>query len=503
VRANGGQAEGKVRHYVFVALVFLMARAFALECPVPADLRFYACFAQEHVLASREGTAFYDYHAEAVEREIEAARASGHLTRPWYEHKDVEYPPLMITVLQLPLLGMSPAADASLPSEVFDEKYRVPFRWGMVGVDLLLFAALAWLAHRLFPLEGPEGNGRRLLVYIACTTALWPQLYDRLDPLQTLLVLAALALLVSRWHYAWSFAVLAVAINLKLVPLVLAPVWVVGSLRGDRPAVSWRPRVVAPLLARGALLAGMVVAIFLPFYLSAGGQSLAFLRYHRERTLEIESMWSCVPLTLRAFGYPARGECAYGGVSIDSPLTPLLCQVATVSGAVLMLAATAPLLVRARRLTGGTDGSDRAGASLARLYPAEFACYAQLFLALFVSANKVFAPQYLLWLAPLAVLVPFGPPARWVFLATFGLICVLTTVLMPFLFLIDLSGASPPDAVPPLVNDATPRFVAVLLARNLLFLGWTVGLAIYLVRRALGGITPSGCHAEKPGDGCP
>src|SRR5262249_58868455 len=96
-----------------------------------------------------------------------------------------------------------------------------------------------------------------------------------------LLVVLALALLVSRAHYAWSFAVLAVAVNFKLVPLVLAPVWIVGSLPADRPLLPGRPRQAGGVLARAALLVGMVCAIFLPFYAAAGRGGPGVLPVHR------------------------------------------------------------------------------------------------------------------------------------------------------------------------------------------------------------------------------
>src|SRR5262249_3448147 len=145
----------------------------------------------------------------------------------------------------------------------------------------------------------------RLLFYLASTVALWHLLCDRLDLLLALLVVLSLVLLLSRLHYAWSFAVLALAVNFKLVPLVLAPVWVIGSLPADREGTLFRPRVLLALATRVALLSGMVIAGFLPFYLLEGDRCLGFLTYHRARGLEIGSIWGSLLLALEALGQPA------------------------------------------------------------------------------------------------------------------------------------------------------------------------------------------------------
>ena len=76
---------------------------------------------------------------------------------------------------------------------------------------------------------------------------------------QGFIILVALVLLYSKLHYAWSFALLAVAINFKVVPVVLAPVWIVGSMPGDQRLSLRQPRVLAGLGLRSALLAALVI----------------------------------------------------------------------------------------------------------------------------------------------------------------------------------------------------------------------------------------------------
>jgi hypothetical protein len=451
--------------YLLIVIAFLVSRLLVLPFAQPtSDVGIYAQYAREVDTAAREGRSFYEFHAAAIEQR----EAEGRLAGSGDEYRDVEYPPLAIEVLRLPLLWMhQPATDS--PAD-FAAAYTVAYRRGLAVVDLLLFGIISWLVCRHYPSESPPQQGLRLLFYVAGTLALWHLLYDRLDLLQALAVTLALALLVGRRHYAWSFVVLALAINFKLVPLVLAPVWIFGSLPADQP-LNLSLRTGGSLGARVLLLAILTLGILLLFYISAGSDCLGFLRYHRARGIEVESLWSCLPLSLQAFGQPVEVSYSYGSVNIQSSLTPLLTTLAPITTGILLLAASTLLFVGARRMASAEGRSD-ATATLAQRFPTEFAAYTLLILMLFVAANKVFSPQYLLWLLPLAALIPFEGSRRRLFLTGFLLVCVLSTVLVPFLT--DLLKSASADHA---------RFVIVLLIRNLIFLGLTAAVALALVKR--------------------
>jgi hypothetical protein len=458
-----------------VGILFVLSRLLVLPFSQPAsDVGIYAEYAREVETAAREGRSFYELHAAAREH----GEAAGRLAGAGDEYRDVEYPPLAVEVLRLPLLWMRPP-ETNTPAD-FAAAYTVAYRRGLAVIDVLLFLTVGWLVCRLFPQEGPQRQARRLLFYVAGTLALWHLLYDRLDLIQALAVALALALLVGRRHYGWSFAVLALAINFKLVPLALAPVWVVGSLPAGRPlAVSWS--TAGRLAARVLLLSALTLGTLLPFIYLSGGDCLGFLRYHRARGLEVESVWSTLPLVLQAFGQPVEVAYSYGSVNVGSPLTPLLTRLAPIVAVALILAATAVLFVRARRLAPA-EGPAGTIPTLAQCCPTEVAACTLLVLMLFVATNKVFSPQYLLWLLPLAALVPFEGRPRRTFLVGFLLVCVLSTVLMPFLFVLDLLDTTSAGAAP-VVRPPTARFVVVLLLRNLFFLALTAALAIHLARR--------------------
>jgi hypothetical protein len=125
------------------------------------------------------------------------------------------------------------------------------------------------------------------------------------------------------------------------------------------------------------------------------------------------------------------------------------------------------------------------GVTLAHLHPLPIISYALLLLMLFIAANKVFSTQYLLWLAPLVALAPLSPRGRRLFTWTFLLVCVLSTILVPFLFVSDLIDPTTPPNQPPTLKALTARLAILLVIRNLLFLALVVGLASHLLRRVL------------------
>jgi hypothetical protein len=476
-----------------------VTRLAVLPLPLPeSDVGIYARYAREQAAAARGGMSFYELHAREVEREAEGARA------PIDEYKDVEYPPLALAFMRLPVLWAGPGDGAPDASFV---RYYWTFRAGMVVVDVGLFLLLVALVRRFSSAEGEGERGQRLLMYVACTLVLWHLLYDRLDLLLTALVVLALALLTGRRHYGWSFAVLAGAVLFKVVPVVLAPLWVVGAMPAGRPLELGRPRVLAGLAGRSALLLALVVVGFLPFYLRDGGRCLGFLTYHRARPIEIGSVLSSIPLALWLLGHPVTLSYSYGSINLDSPLTPALAALSPWLTAGVLLAAVVLMLVHFRRISvvpGGAglspavpegEGGGSPPATLAQRHSLPVVSYALLFLMLFIATGKVFSTQYLLWLAPLVALLPLGPGWRRLFTWTFLLVCLLSTILFPFLFLSDLIDPTEPPTLPLTTRGPTARLAALLVIRNLLFLALVIGLAVPLVRGTFagtGGCSPRG-----------
>jgi hypothetical protein len=94
--------------------------------------------------------------------------------------------------------------------------------------------------------------------------------------------------------------------------------------------------------------------------------------------------------------------------------------------------------------------------------------------------NKVFSPQYLLWLVPLVPLLPFAWPKRRLVLGWFLVICLLTTVLWR-VFVAQVMRPVEPGSDAML--GPTPLGAGLILVRNALVVGLTVYLNWQLFRR--------------------
>src|SRR5262249_35384193 len=150
-------------------------------------------------------------------------------------------------------------------------------------------------------------------------------------------------------------------------------------------------------------------------------------------------------MALQGWGQAIDVSFSYGSINLVSSLSPVLAAIAPWLAAGLLLAATALVLVHARGLTAKDLGDVSGPGSLARLHPRVFASYALLFLMVFIAAGKVFSPQYLLWLAPLVALIPLAGRGRRLFLWGFVGVCVLSTVVCPFLLVADMIDRTSPE----------------------------------------------------------
>jgi hypothetical protein len=88
-----------------------------------------------------------------------------------------------------------------------------------------------------------------------------------------------------------------------------------------------------------------------------------------------------------------------------------------------------------------------------------------LTLLILLVTGKIFSPQYLIWVAPL---VAYVGQSNWKWLASWGLVAILTTIIFPFIY-VDLAHIT--------------AFYPVILVRDLLILAITCVL-LYNAGRA-------------------
>jgi hypothetical protein len=308
-----------------------------------------------------------------------------------------EYPPASVLLTT----GLKLVAGSN------QQAYAVAFIVFMIGVDIWF----TWLLWR--------GAGRRpgpgVFVWVWFAPALGPIMYARLDLLPA--ALAGAAVLVMLRSYAPGSR----------------PV-VAGGLAGLGFVVKLFPLIVLPALwlwreGRWRLVAGFagtaVVGIGLGWLLLGTDRTLSPLTWQRGRGLQIESLFALPVLVANVFdrGRWSSAQSQFVAIEVFGPWVGTLLTAATVA-TVLAVALLAALWLR------GLLGRQPSAATIGWLVIVT--------ICLMLLTNKVFSPQYLVWLG--AALAALGAVATdggravrfagWLFL----LVCGLTQLIFPILY---------------------------------------------------------------------
>ena len=305
----------------------------------------------------------------------------------------LEYPPLALLPFALPRL-----ATFGLPIDF------IGYVW-LFLIQNAIFSTL--IALVIVQIRGLRAAGPALALYallVAVSAPLLPWRYDLFPALLT--VLALLCLL--RQRPGWAGIWLGLGVAAKLYPAVLLLIFGAYYLAGkNRPALM--------RLALGS--AGALAATLLPFVLIAPGPLLSFLRYHQLRGLQLESLPAGAIVLAHVLGMTsARLEFNYGALHVVSPLAGAVLSWLPAIFVVLFGAVLASCLARFReeQAAGGCVTSE------------SLVAYSVAVLLAFIVTNKVFSPQYLIWL------LPFAPLLRLRQASALLAICALTIVLFPF-----------------------------------------------------------------------
>lgn len=346
----------------------------------------------------------------------------GHLP---YRDFPLEYPPLSVVPFLVPLLLAG-------GHTVSFSLYGWLLLTENIALSLLFTLTLASTAKSLLP-ERRFALTRSVFL-IAVLSPLLPWRYDLFPAILTLLALRSV--LQKRPFPAGIW--LGLGIAAKLYPIVFLPVlagyyWVQKDSR-----------------ANIRLLGGCAFAIILSLlpFAAAGLHILSFLRYHEQRGIEIGS-FSAGTIFLAHFLWrmPVMIIFNYGAFHLFSPISRFLLAL-TPWTTVTLLSATALVSLLQMRKEAAQTGQVRTETLIGSL---------TAILVAFIVTNKVFSPQYMIWLLPFVPLLP----SRLVrpFTAAF----VLTIVLFPFAFDSLLMGQ--------------PWAIGLLVSRNLLMV-WLLGKVI-------------------------
>jgi hypothetical protein len=351
---------------------------------------------------------------------------------PWRDFS-LEYPPGMAIFALLP----------ALLTRDFDLYHR------LFGFEMELLLTLAvFAAVRATEMRAPGQGARILRLSIAVTAALGFIAARRYDACVSASLGLTLWALAAR-RPAGAGAALALGVVAKGAPILFAPLGAIHYAATRR----WRALFVS-LAAAGAvcLVAGLA------FLALAGDRWSDAFAYHGGRPLQIESSWSALLILLSAFDPSLVSGSVYtfGSDNLVSPYEPLLRPIAETAPFVATLAVCC-WFWRVRR----DKGDDFDGlVALAR-----GVC---VIVVAFAALGKVFSPQYLVWLTPVAALACLQASRASKICLFAGL--VLTQLEYPFLYI--FFAANPP-----------PAFGLLALARNAVLLAWAAQLLASPERR--------------------
>jgi hypothetical protein len=224
---------------------------------------------------------------------------------------------------------------------------------------------------------------------------------------------------------------------IKLVPAVAAIICAAHVLRERRTRDLWIAACLAAVTA---------AAIFAPAIIVAPAGLLDFVRYHRDRPLEVGSSAAALVGLSHAFD-PASVSVtrSYGSANVVGRWTGaglIASVVAGVVGAAYVSVAAWRTLVRSR------TASSRASVLLRSVIA---------LLAVVIVTSKVSSPQYLVWLLPLGVLATVIDQ-RWLAMA----LLLSALALGQIVYAVALSD----------VEALRPWALALVLARNAGLFAW-------------------------------
>ncbi|MCI4677707.1 hypothetical protein K9U39_02720 [Rhodoblastus acidophilus] len=341
--------------------------------------------------------------------------------RPWRDFV-VEYPPGMV------VFALAPA--------LFTQDFSTYHLLFGLEMELLLTLSV-FLAVRAVEKLSPGQGERTLLFALATTAALGALVARRYDACVSLSVGLTIFALAARWS-AGAGAALAFGVVCKGAPILFAPLGALYYATTRR----WGALVES---FGGAAAVCLVAAVAYLFF--AGEHWRDSFAYHAARPLQVESTLGALLIFLRAFdpGIVAGSVFSFGSDNIVAAYEPLLRPFAEIAPVVAIFGVFAWSW---RALSACETEFERV------VVLAKGVC---AIIVAFSALGKVFSPQYLVWLTPVAALASLRA-SRAANLALFAGL-VLTQLEYPYLYV--FCAASLP-----------PIFGLVALLRNLALLVW-------------------------------
>jgi len=293
-----------------------------------------------------------------------------------------EYPPAALLIMLPPGL----VAGKNLDPQAY--------LWAFVLQNIVLAGAITLLLARWYGVRAAMlFNG-----LLALSAVYMPLRFDLLPALLTLMAV--------RWTFdrpARAGVALAIGVLVKLYPIVLLPILLLANL------LSGRPRAAIVL---GAAFILAMLAISLPIEIASGGHMLDFLKFHSARGIQIESLAGGLLLVASKLHLTTvHEETSFFSSNLVCPWSAAVLKTL----GPLMMAAMASLAIVLWRRWRRAAPSEQ-----------DLLLAAATTLGIFICCNRVFSPQYLVWVIPLLA----AARVRWPWLL--AIVCAMTAVIFPF-----------------------------------------------------------------------
>jgi hypothetical protein len=212
--------------------------------------------------------------------------------------------------------------------------------------------------------------------------------------------------------------------------------------------------IIRALLLRIGVLAGGLCLLYLPFLFYSGRPLGQIVQFHLERGTQLESsVASILIMGAKIFGYELSTDFTHHAIHLSGTLAG---QGAAVTGILSILVYLVLTLYLIRMLMVQSSQASR-GLWLIRGLLATI-------LAL-LATSKIFLPQYLLWICPLAVIIAHDLKPRTSRIGWYLLVVNLVSAVLFFFFYPNLIELNILPAVLLMVRNAMVIWLVVLLLR--------------------------------------
>lgn len=367
-----------------------------------------------------------------------------------YRDFNIEYPPVSLLFFLIPRLFAQSEAG-----------YHIAFAVQTLLLDTLGLVMLRSLARRLGYSEWGTLLGATVILL-----AFGPMAIDHFDFAVGILVLAAVYAFVQGWRNA-AWVLLGLAAMTKISPVVIAPLFALYLWRRGEYREIWK----------GAMIFGItLVAIALPFLLKGFDGFVNSFTYHSERGLQIESSYASAILLGDQWGIGNTSLAFdHGAWNLSGSFPDALARFSPLIAAIFLI------------LLYNFYGWFLLSRSLSHepVHERWLLTFTALAVILFMLTNKVFSPQYMLWLYPLAA-VSMGNH-RLAVGAAFAAIVFLTQEIYPYGYPGGIGQWVSDHLFPTNYLDLVRKeayAVYLVAARNAALGALAIGLAIQALRAA-------------------